>query len=150
MIIDKSDTAESFSKYYLLFCIWIYSEFICLIQCFSPWLSIYFRITSIGAPSVVSRQKLWLQKYSFQSFWRICGNFFFKSLLLALLYAFINLLISVYACAMKRICTWSLSWFHSCNVILYFGDMYSNISFALSDKWSSNTFLRYFTTSTRW
>ena len=37
----------------------------------------------------------------------------------------------------------------SCNVILYFGDMYSNISFALSDMRSSNTFLQYFTTSTR-
>lgn len=33
-------------------------------------------MTDIGAPPVVSKQKLWLQKYSFQSFFRICGKFF--------------------------------------------------------------------------
>ena len=60
-----------------------------LFRSFSPWLSMYFLITSIGAPPVVSRQKLWLQKCSFHSFCLICGNSFFRSLLLALLYAFI-------------------------------------------------------------
>ena len=35
-------------------------------------------MTSIGAPPVVSRQKLWLQKHSFHSFCRICGNSFFR------------------------------------------------------------------------
>ena len=47
-----------------------------------------------SAPAVI-RQKLLLQKYSFHSFFLISGYSFFSSLLLALLYALMNLLISV-------------------------------------------------------
>ena len=51
----------------------------------------------MGAPPAVSRQKLWLQKVSFHSFSLICGNSFFSSRLEALLYALMNLLISLLA-----------------------------------------------------
>lgn len=35
-IVNKPYTAKGFGKHYSLFCIWVYSEFICLVQCFSP------------------------------------------------------------------------------------------------------------------
>lgn len=52
----------------------------------------YLRITSTGAPPVVSRQKLRLQKYSFQSLRLIPGNSCFNRRLLALLYALMRFL----------------------------------------------------------
>ena len=86
LIIQKATTAKCFAKKYLLFFCRINSETICYVQYFfSPWVSMYWRITSTGAPPAVNRQKLWLQKASFQSFSLISGYSFFNSLLLALL-----------------------------------------------------------------
>ena len=48
-----------------------------------PWERMYSWIISMGAPPVVSRQKLLLQNISFQSFSRIWGNSFLRSRLLA-------------------------------------------------------------------
>ena len=64
MVIHQSDTAKSLGKQHFLLVIWIYSEFICfvchiahfLFLSFCPWFSIYFFITSIGAPPIVSKQ----------------------------------------------------------------------------------------------
>lgn len=50
----------------------------------------YRRITSMGAPPVVSRQKLRDQKYSFQSFCRMRGYSCLSRRLDALLYALVN------------------------------------------------------------
>jgi hypothetical protein len=72
------------------------------------WLFMYRLITSIGAPPAVNKQKLGLQKYSFQRLLCILGNSFFTMRILALLYALINLLISVFGYALKSICTWSV------------------------------------------
>ena len=45
---------------------------------FTPWLSIYWRITSTGASPAVSRQKLWFQKASFLLFLKLdCQWLFF-------------------------------------------------------------------------
>lgn len=74
-------------------------------------------MTSMGAPPVVSRQKLLLQKYSFQSLRLISGNSFFSRRLLALLYAQMNFYSSVFGWARNSMCTWSTSWFHSSRVI---------------------------------
>jgi hypothetical protein len=62
-------------------------------------------MTSIVAPPVVIRQKLFDQKYSFQSFCLISGYSFLINLLLADLYAFKNLDNSELGSALKR--TWT-------------------------------------------
>ena len=67
--------------------------------------SIYFLIVSMGAPPAVSRQKLWLQNVSSHSFFLICGNSFFRRRLLALLYAFMNRLSSLFGCPRNMMCT---------------------------------------------
>ena len=68
----------------------------------------YFLITSIVTPPVVSKLNDLVQKYSFQSLVLICGNSFLINLLLALLYALINFVNSVFWCPLKRTCTWSI------------------------------------------
>ena len=79
MIVQETTTAKCFAKKYLLFFCRINSETICYVQYFfTPWLSMYWRITSTGAPPAVSRQKLWLQKASFLLFLKLdCQWLFF-------------------------------------------------------------------------
>lgn len=82
-IIDEPYTAKRFGKQcfcslfgYILNLYALFAIRPAPFAAFSPCDSIYFLMTSIGAPPVVSRQKLWLQKHSFHSFCRICGNSF--------------------------------------------------------------------------
>lgn len=79
MIVQETTTAKCFAQKYLLFFCRINSETICYVQYFfTPWLSMYWRITSTGAPPAVSRQKLWLQKASFLLFLKLdCQWLFF-------------------------------------------------------------------------
>ena len=101
-IIDESCATKSLCKQNLLFHVWVESELVRFVRFhFSPWLSIYFFITSIGAPPLLTRQNLLLQKYSFHNFCRISGNSFLISRLLALLYAFKNFVSSELGCAEK-------------------------------------------------
>jgi hypothetical protein len=55
-VIDKPDTPESPGDLGLLKRIGVDSELECLVQCLSPCVSMYCRMTSIGAPPVVSKQ----------------------------------------------------------------------------------------------
>ena len=113
LIIKKTTAADCFLYLDNLFFIWIDPYFYCPVYLSHPDFSIYWRIVSIGAPPALSRQKLWLQNASFHNFSFIWGYSFFNSLLLALLYALINLLRSDLGCARNITWTWSLSWFHS-------------------------------------
>ena len=77
LLVDKTNTAKSLSEHNSLFLIRIYPELVRSVHLLCPCLCMYFFITSIGAPPVVSKQKLLDQNISFQSFLRIAGNFFF-------------------------------------------------------------------------
>ena len=131
--------------------IWMrYLLFYLLLSCLSPCVWMYCLITSAVAPPVLIRQKLCDQNISFHNYLRISWYSFLISLLLADLYAFMNLDISVFGWPLKRICTWSLSWFHSSRVILYEGAIYINISLSLSDILSSITLRLYLVHMIRW
>ena len=99
-------------------------------------------------PDLVIKHLVIQKTAAAKCFSRISGYSFFSSLLLALLYALINLLNSVLGCARNITCTWSISWFHSSKTITYRGAIYSHISFALSEIGSLITFL--FPFSFRW
>jgi hypothetical protein len=106
----------------------------------------YRLITSIGAPPAVNKEKLGLKKYSFQRFLCICGNYFFTMRLPALLYALINLLISVFVSALKSICTWSVDSTAKGDFVAW---IYILKDFFELLTLHRMTLRRYFTTSTR-
>ena len=66
-VIDKPDTAEDPGKDFLLHLVWIYTVSECFMDHldFSPWDSIYWRMTSAVTPPVVRRQKDCDQNISF-------------------------------------------------------------------------------------
>lgn len=81
----------------------------CEFHFFSPWLSMYARITSTVVPPVVSRQYDGDQIFSFQSLFLTCGYLVLIVLLVAALYALMNLDSWLLGQALNRKWIWSLS-----------------------------------------
>ena len=72
LIVQERQQPNVLPRSIFLFFCRINPETICYVQYFfTPWLSMYWRITSTGAPPAVSRQKLWLQKASFLLFLKL-------------------------------------------------------------------------------
>ena len=79
LVIDESHAAKCLCEQNTLLFIGIYSEFIRPVHELIPCCSIYYLTISIGAPPVVSKQKLLDQNISFHNFLRTAGYFFFIS-----------------------------------------------------------------------